>query len=495
MKRYLKQALSGTLILVALFVAVLLVRAMAFTSMQIAVEPQPLPAVNIERAAETLAQAIRFQTFSFQEPEKVDPGVFEALHAMLEERFPRVHEHLEKEKISGLSLLYRWRGSASGQKALLLLAHQDVVPAPDADIWEHGPFSGAITEGYIWGRGAMDDKGSMIGILEAVETLLEQGFQPNRDIYLCFGHDEEVGGWHGAAAMAARLKERGVQAEFSLDEGMAILSGDILGLDQPIAFISTTEKGYLSLELKVEGDPGHSSTPPRETTIGILAESVARVAQNQMPARMTEPVRHMFRYLGPEMDFFMRIILANQWLTEPVLLRQLAGAPTTDAAIRTTTAVTIIEGGETENVLPATARAVVNFRLLPGDTIASMTERTRTLVNDDRVAIAPTCTPNESPSPSRVDAPGFRAIQETVGHVFPDAVVAPTMVLGGTDSHHYAIVAENIYGFMPLRMSEEDLKRIHGPNERISIEDFKHMIAFYMMLIESAARQVRNGVA
>lgn len=458
-----------------------------FNSLQIKVPPKPIPPIDINRAAETLAGVVRFKTFSDKDPEQMDMSVFDMLHAWLEERFPLVHQHLEKEIITGKTLMFRWKGRDTMQKAIILLAHQDVVPAPNPEAWEHPPFGGVIADGFIWGRGTLDDKGSMIGILEAVEHLLDAGFQPTRDIYLCFGHDEEVGGWNGAAVAASVLKERGVRAEFTLDEGMAIVSGDMIGLQQPIAFVCLTEKGYLSLELTAHGEPGHSSTPPRETTIGILAAAVHRITQSPMPPRLTEPIRMMFRYLGPEMNLPMRVILANLWLTQPLVLQHLSKSRPTDAAIRTTTAFTIIEGGETENVLPPTARAVVNYRLLPGDSVAKMTERTRKLVNDDRISISTTRRPNDSPPPSSAEGPAFSSIHKTIKQVFPDVLVGPAMMLGGSDSHHYSIIAENIYGFSPLRLAPEDLERIHGPNERIAVEDFRRMIAFYMFLLENAA--------
>ncbi len=486
MKRFLMRTVVVLAAALLLLAGVMLYRTMTFTSMQIQVAERPLPEVNMERAVDTLSAALRFPTIADLDISKMDASVFLAMHAMLAERFPLVHERLHKEVINGLSLLYHWKGADPGQKAILLLAHQDVVPAPDAESWEQAPFSGVVSTGCVWGRGAMDDKGSLISILNAVETLLEKGFQPRRDIYLCFGHDEEVGGLNGAARIAATLAERGVQAVFTLDEGLAVVDGDLFGLNRPVALVALTEKGYLSLELKAESAPGHSSTPPKETAIGSLAAAVTRVVNAPMSPRLTEPVRLMFRYLGPEMAFPMRVVLANLWLTRPLLLRQLSGAPTTDATIRTTTAATIIRGGETENVLPAEARAVVNFRLLPGDTIAGVTKRTRNLIASPRIALAVQGQANESPSPSRADGPGFAALQQTIGHVFPEALVAPSLMIGGSDTHHYAAVAENTYGFQPLHFCPGDLERIHGRNERLGVESFKRMIIFYMTLLERA---------
>ncbi len=473
-------------LLLALFL-IMTMRTLTMRSMQIAVAPRPLPEVHIDRAAESLREAIRLETISHEDIANVEVEAFLALHRVFEARYPLVHQHLQKELVSDLSLLYTWPGSDPEAKGMIVMAHQDVVAAPDPESWTHPPFSGDVADGYIWGRGAMDDKGSLVGLFEAVETLLERGFQPRRTVYLCSGHDEEVGGWNGAAAIAATLAERGVVVEFLLDEGMAVVDGGALGMDGEIAFLSLTEKGYLSLELIARGNPGHASTPPRETTLGMLAKAVARLEDNPMPADLPEPIRLMFRYLAPEMSFSMRLVFANLWLTKPLVLRQLAAERITDAAIRTTTALTIMEGGTKDNVLPPTGRAIVNFRPKPGDTIDMVTQRVRATIADERIELRPSRPPNEAPPMARVDVPVFEQLHTVVRQVFPDALVAPTMMLGGSDSHHYATVAENRYGFVPMRFSEEDLERIHGPNERISIEDFERLIAFYIMLIEDIA--------
>lgn len=471
----------------ALFL-IMTIRALSYTSMQISVTAAPLPAPSMERAVASLRQAVRLKTISHEDETKVDVEAFLALHRLLEEQYPLVHTHLERELISDLSLLYTWPGSDPDARSMIVMAHQDVVDAPEPESWEHPPFSGAEAGGFVWGRGALDDKGSLIGLFEAIETLLAQGFQPRRTVYLCSGHDEEIGGMNGARVIAATLAERGVFAEFLLDEGMAVVDGATLGMTGEIAFISLTEKGYLSVELTARGSWGHASTPPRETTLGILAAAVTRLENNPMPAGLPEPTRLMFRYLAPEMSFGMRLVFANLWLTKPLVLRRLAGDRVTDAAIRTTTAVTIMEGGIKDNVLPPVGRAVVNLRPKPGDSIATVIARVQETIADDRVEVAPLGSPNESPPMARVDVPVFDQLHQTIRRVFPDALVAPTMMLGGSDARHYADVAENRYGFLPLYFGAGDLDRIHGPNERISIADFERMIAFYIMLIETIAQ-------
>ncbi len=487
MKRIFLLMLAGTAVLVAALTIVLTYNTLTYTSLQIKIEPSPLPTVNLDRAVASLQEAVRFKTLSYEDPAQWDAEPFRQYHLMLEAQFPLVHQQLKKEIISELSLLYTWQGSAPQEEALILLAHQDVVAAPDTEDWEHPPFDGVVADGFVWGRGTLDDKGSMIGILNAVETLLEQGFQPKRTIYLCFGHDEEIGGQNGAAKISETLQQRNVTAMMSLDEGMMVVDGDVLGMAEKLAFVSLTEKGYLSLELTAHGNPGHASTPPRETTLGILSRAVTRLESNPMPATMPEPVRLMFRYLGPEMPFPMNAIFANLWLTKPLIMKQLASGRNTDAAIRTTTAVTIMEGGTKDNVLPAAARAVVNFRPIPGETIEQVIDRVRTTINDDRIEVTPLRQPNISPPMARVDVPAFEGLHRTIRQIFPEALVAPAMMMGGSDNHHYAGVAKDRYGFMPVCLSEKDLERIHGPNERISLGAFERMIGFYMTFVENVA--------
>jgi len=487
MKRFILFGVAAILVAVLALSGILTYNTVTYTSLQPDIQAIVIPEINPDRAIASLQKAVQFKTLSYEKPELWDAEPFHQYHLMLEEQFPLVHERLQKEMVSNLSLLYTWQGSEPEKDALILLAHQDVVDAPDPDAWEHPPFDGVVADGFLWGRGTLDDKGSMIGILNAVEILLERGFQPKRTLYLCFGHDEEVGGWNGAAKIAETLRERGIKAMMSLDEGMLVVDGDMLGLDKQIAFVSITEKGYLSLELTAHGEPGHSSTPPKETTLGILSRAVTQLESNPMPAVMPEPVQLMFRYVGPEMTFPMNTVFANLWLTEPLIMKKLARERTTDAVIRTTTAITIMEGGIKDNVLPATARAVVNFRLLPGVTIEQVIERVHETINDDRIEINITGHPNESPPMARVDVPAYGELHTAIRLAFSDVIVAPSMMLGGSDTHHYAGVASNRYGFLPVALSEADLERIHGPDERIGVDAFQRMIWFYMTFIENAA--------
>ena len=323
---------------------VVVVRALRFSSRQITVTPAV--AIHLDSAAllGRLSRAIQFRTLSSSNPERAGNGEFERFHDFLNESFPFAGAQLKKEIIGGLSLLYSWPGQDSALKPILLMAHMDVVAAADGN-WRHPPFAGAIADGYVWGRGAMDDMSSLMAILEAVEHLLRDGFAPARTSYLAFGHDEEVGGHRGAAQIAEQLRARAVKLEFALDEGLNVVDGIIPGIASPVALIGIAEKGYLSLRLTVETDGGHSSIPPAETAIGIISRALHRLEATPFPSRLNGPTRQMLEFLGPEMNWPNKLVLANLWLFSPLVKKQMARSPLTNAAIRTTLAPTLFTPG------------------------------------------------------------------------------------------------------------------------------------------------------
>lgn len=445
-------------------------------------------AIDRDVAANRLAEAIRFRTVSYGLDTPVPEKAFRGLHDFIYRKFPMVHETLKREIVNDYSLLYTWEGTDPTLNPILLNAHMDVVPVEPGieGEWTHPPFSGAVADGYVWGRGAMDMKVSLMGILEAVEYLLDQGFKPERTVYLAFGHDEEIGGRKGAAKIAELLATRGVRLDFSLDEGLVVTHGIIPGVAKPAALIGVAEKGYLTLELTARGEGGHSSRPPRNTAIGALARAIHRLETNQMPAALKSPMSELFDYLAPEMPFYMRALVANRWLFEPVLLARLARKPVTNATIRTTTAPTMISGGIKENVLPNKATALVNFRLLPGDTIDTVNEHVRAMIDDPHVTVRHVGVSRESSPVSDVGSESFAAVAMTVRQVFPDAVVAPGLVIGGTDSKHYLKIADNSYRFVPMRLTSDDPKRIHGINERIAVDNYAEIIRFYVQLLRNS---------
>lgn len=436
-----------------------------------------------------LAAAVRIATVS-PTAETPNDAAFDAFARLLRAQYPQTHAALTLDVVGRHGLLYRWPGSNARLPPVLLLAHQDVVPiaADAAQRWQHAPFSGDIADGYIWGRGTLDDKGNLIAQLEAIEALLEKGFAPRRTLYFAYGYDEETGGHAGASQIAALLKSRGVHAAFGLDEGGAITSGVVPGMTAPVASIMTAEKGYVSFELKTTAVGGHSSMPPRTTAIGTLARAIARLEARPMPARLTPPVADMLAAIEPALPLGKRLVLANRWLFGTFVLHQLARSPATNALVRTTTAPTIFNAGVKDNVLPDEARAVVNFRLLPGDTIADVRRHVVHAIDDPGVSVrSDDANSQEASAASGSDSVNFALLSRTVRQIYPDVVVAPGLVVGGTDLRHYADVIDARYNFTPGRLIAGDLERIHGNGERVSVSEFADMVRFYQQLLTNVS--------
>ncbi len=484
-----KKSLLIILACLVVLLAVMLARTFTFKSKQVSVESLGVVAVDKTAVSQHLAQALRFQTVSYEDAAQINKEGFAGLHRFLETTYPKVHATLTRETVGDFSLLYTWKGREENLKPVVLMAHMDVVPVEGGTegSWTQPPFEGRTSDGFIWGRGAMDDKASLIGILEAVEMLLQENFQPRRTIYLAFGHDEEISGQQGASRIVELLQSRRIEPEFVLDEGGVITKGIMPGVASPVALVATAEKGFVSVELTVEGEGGHSSRPPRQTAIGILSAAITRLEENRVPTRFEGATRRMFEYVGPEMRFSSRLAMANLWLLEPLVVRQLAASPTTDAALRTTTAVTIFDAGIKDNVLPIKARAVVNFRIIPGDTSETIIQHVRQVINDPRVKIAKIGGLSSEPSPeSDSAAPDFVMLQRTIREVYPQTIVAPYVSIGATDARYYAKLSKNVYRFLPLTVTQQDLSRMHGTNERIAVEDFAQSVIFYRQLIRNS---------
>lgn len=467
---------------------VLLIRTLTLTSRQIPLPPGLSIQIDANAAAARLAQALPFRTISHQDRSQFSRDAFLGLHQYLVKTFPETHRTLQRELINDYSLLYTWVGTEPSLPPVLLLGHLDVVPveAGTEKEWTYPPFSGTVADGYIWGRGTMDDKAAVLGPLEAVEHLLRQHYAPRRTVLLAFGHDEEVGGQAGAKSIAARLAQSGMRPALILDEGMAILEGIVPGVDRPIASIGLAEKGYLSVELVAEGTGGHSSMPPAQTSVGMLASALHALESHSMPAHTDGPAGALFQFLGPEMSMGSRVTLANLWLFDPLLKLMLDRSAPTRALIRTTFAATMLEGSSKENVLPERARAVVNVRVHPSDSTERVIEHLAHVIGDPRVIVRRLPGIMSEPSAvSPIESPAFTTLQQTIGQQFPDVIVAPGLVLGATDSRHYQSLSEHIYRFLPLRVTAQDTVRIHGVNERLAVSNYADVIAFYIRLIRN----------
>jgi carboxypeptidase PM20D1 len=436
-----------------------------------------------DRAVAKLQALVRIPTVSHRDPALVDSEAFGRLLAELERQFPLLHARLELTRIPTHALLFRWPGASSG-RPVVLMAHLDVVPVEGS--WQHPPFSAVIAEGSIWGRGTLDDKGCVVAICEAVETLLEAGHVPAQDVWLSFGCDEEVSG--SAATLAVdELERRGVRPWFVLDEGGAIAGGAFPGVTAPVGVIGVTEKGVTSVELRVEGRGGHASTPARMGPTARLARAITRIDRSPMSASVPEPTVELLRRLAPHARRPLRAALTNAGRLGPVLARALiAAGPESAAMTRTTFAVTTLSGSPALNVVAATAKAGVNIRVMVGDTVAGALDHLRRTIADDQVHLDVVERNEPSPLSPRDDA--FELLETTIGEVFPDAVPAPYVMMAATDSRFFTRICDRVYRFAPFRMTKAQRASIHSYDEHLGVGALGDGVRWYRRLIETLPR-------
>jgi len=459
------------------FILILLVKTLTFSRTQEKAEAV-VPVRVSDEAISRLQRAIQFQTISRVYPAVPDSAVFLSFHQFLADAFPLVDSMLERKAI-GYSLLYTWKGADETAEPVVFMSHMDVVPVDEGTLsgWVAPPFSGDIKEGVIYGRGTMDDKSSLMAVLESVEMLLQKGFQPKRTIYLAFGHDEEVGGDQGAGAIARYMEAQGIKAEFVIDEGGYIAEDQIPGISKPVAIINVAEKGFVSFELTINTKGGHSSMPTPDNTIGSLARAITRLEDNQFEYYSIPTIEEEMRILGAELPFMKKVAFANSWLFGGPILKILNA--------HTTTAPTIIKGGMKDNVIPTTASVVVNFRIMPGETVQDVHDHILAVVADDRITIKPASVLCEPSAISDYNSDSYKVIAKTVSQLFPDAIVSPGLLFGGTDTKHYRTVAKNAYRFYPLRFSDDNKTCFHGINEHLSAENYREMIQFCYQLMQN----------
>jgi len=450
----------------------------------------PVPEMNVDRMSSTLTRAIQARTITLApgDPREGQEGPWLELHAALQEAFPTVHSRLTLDRFEGLSLRYTWIGSDPSLPPLVLMAHQDVVPVnigTESD-WSHPPFSGQIADGYIYGRGAMDNKGAIVALLEAVEQLLLDGYQPRRTVVLAFGHDEEVLG-QGAKSMAETFAAASIKPFMVLDEGFAVIDPFPL-TGKPTALVGVSEKGYLTLILTAKAAGGHSSMPPRNTGAVRIAKAVVALDKNQLPAAFErEPVQQMLRQTAPEMPFLTRMAFANLWLFRPLIEAQIASDGATNAVMRTTTAPTMLEGSVKENVLPQAAKVTLNFRVHPSNTVDDVIEHVRRVVAPYDLEIEVLGVPADTMAVSPLSGPQWESMRTVAAAVQPGALVAPGLVLGATDARWYVGKASAVYRFHPAIYSRADLNGFHGTNERLEIANLDRMGRGYAQLIKLAS--------
>ena len=439
-------------------------------------------------AVDRFCELLAIPTVSHADESEMDWAPFDAFQSAVERLYPLTHERLEREVVAGHSLLYRWAGAESGDP-LVLMAHIDVVPVVEAE-WRTPPFEavreGEGTDAAIHARGAIDDKGSLVAILEAVESALAAGVAPRNDVYLAFGHNEEAAGG-GAQAIVETLRARGVRPALVLDEGGAVVDGVIPGVTVPTAMIGVAERGVMTLLLTVREQGGHASTPPATPATARLARAIDRLHRHPFPRRIAPPVRAMLTTVAPHAPQPLRGALQRLSVTGPLVARVLSRlGPETNAVVRTTAVATQLSGAPGENVLATTARAAVNIRLLHGDTVVSATDRARRVIADDEVELEVRHGSDPSPiSPWRGSAWNriARAVVETLGD---DVVPTPYLQLGASDSRWFTAISENVYRFTPFHLTRSERDALHSHNERIRIDVWLRGIEFYRALIASS---------
>ena len=481
-----KKLLLSFVLIVGALLSIALIRTLMHSA--------PEPTVNVgltadidgEAATNNLAASIRFKTISHQDKEKFSPQEFEGFIKWAADTYPEFHSAMQLE-ILDYTLLFKWEGSDSSLAPILLTAHYDVVPViPGTEsIWEEAPFAGVISNNRIWGRGALDDKSGVIGMMEAATYLIQNNFQPTRTVYFSFGHDEEIGGG-GAAQVTEKLKQEGVQLQWSLDEGSFVSRGFFPGVDKLVAAINVAEKGIMNLLIVAKAKGGHSSTPPKKTAVNILADALIKLENEPLPGSLEGLSAVMFDEVSKHMPFGYRFLFANRWLFGGLLDSQMSSTPLINAMIRTTTAPTMLNGSIKSNVLPIEATALINFRLHPRDSIESVTEHVRRVVGSDQVEVR-TLGGIEASGVSSWESPGYAIIASSLSKVYGEVVSVPGIMIAASDTRHYSKVADNSFRFNPFSIVPEDMTGFHGTNESIAVDSFIAGIKTYVDIINEGS--------
>lgn len=479
------------LIILAVIIALILitmVKAHFFKAEAPKVEPMPKEKVDSERVQRHLSQAIQIKTISNPDDSLVDWSEFDRFHEFLEAEFPLIHKNLTKEKVSQASLIFTWKGKNEELKPIALLAHQDVVPISKGTLgdWKHDPFEGYNDGEFIWGRGALDMKNHLICVMEAVETLLEEGYEPERTVYICLGHNEEIvaGSNNGANTIMQTLKSRGVLLEATLDEGGAIIPARVKGIiDGNLAGVGIAEKGYADFKITVKAKGGHSSQPPKKTAVGDIAEVVRDLEKHQFKSEMLDCVYNLFDTVGRRTSFVARMVMCNLKFLKPLFFAVMKVFPPAATFIRTTTACTMLEGSPASNVLAQKASVTVNFRQLPGTTLKDTEEHIRKVCKNKDIEIE-LLKGKEASKVSPIDSKAFNVISDLAMQISEDNIVSPFLVMGGTDSYHYEEICDNLYRFSPFIISAELMLTTHSTNERCPVEQLDEAVQFFKRYIK-----------
>lgn len=466
--------------------------------------------IKDDSAIQRLSGGLKIPTVSSGELGDFNYSTFDTIKEYIKNSYPLIYQNAEFAKVNTYGLVFRLKGSNPSLDPILFLSHTDVVPPGDAEVkdktenifrpddqplpavsevseeWDFGPFSGAVANGRIYGRGSIDMKGMLFSLLESMNNVIKTKYIPQRDIYLAFGFDEEVGGQQGAVKIAEYFRNKNVQFDAVYDEGGLILEkGSVTGISSDIAVIGCAEKGFLSVKIKVKGLGGHSSMPPAESAIGKAAVIMQRLESGQMKPEVTPLINQFFTNVGGSMSFISRMAIANQWLLKPVLLSQLTKNNSTNALVRTTTALTMMKGSDAPNVLSPEVEFIVNFRLLPGNTVKDVKEHIANATKGFDVEIDEIDSVKEASAVSSSNTRAFQMIEAAIKEIYPTAIATPYLTVGATDAYKYQIVSKNIYRFMPIKINNAEKQSIHSTNEYLSIENYMKMIHYFEFIMRN----------
>ncbi len=469
------------LALFAVFLAVILVRAALFTPVVSERGQSANVNLNREKIVEDMAEIIRCRTVSYMEEELIDRAEFVKFEQVLQERFPLVYGECSFTKIGRTGLLYCLSGKSS-EKPSVFMAHYDVVPVNEEG-WDKPAFDAVVEAGFMWGRGTLDTKGTLCGIMEAAEQLLSEGFVPEQDMYFAFSGEEEISG-DSCPLMVEYFRNKGITLGMVVDEGGAVVEDVFPGVKGECALIGIAEKGIMDLELYMEGNGGHASTPPTRTMLGQLSEAVVRLEKHPFKSQLTKPVAEMFDTLGRYSSFGYRILFANLWCFKPVLnmVCRLSGGEL-NAMMRTTCAVTRMEGSKVFNVLPPKASVGMNLRLMGKDTVESAQEYIRKVIRNDKIQFRVV----EGSNPTNISVTQGEAwdkLGTAIRATWPQTVVSPYLMMACSDSRHYSEISDKVYRFSPMKLSDEERAMIHGNNERIPLDTLVKTVEFYIRLMK-----------
>lgn len=476
-----KWVFFAVMMVLVLFFAIICIRALLFVPEKKWTASGDRIFLDEEKILSDMQEMIRCKTVSYNNPELICEEEFQKFQDLLPQLYPKVHEICERQFLGKKGILYHWKGRNS-ENPIVLMAHYDVVPVKEEQ-WEKPPFEAIVEEGVLWGRGTLDTKGTLCGIMEAAEKLIAEGYIPEKDIYFSFSGEEEINGT-SCDAIVDWFAEHKIHPAMVLDEGGAVVENVFPGVVGESAMIGIAEKGYANIELSELSRGGHASTPPMHTIVGELARAVVQVEKHPFKRQLTKPVAGMFDTLGRHSTFLYKLLFSNLWCFEGVLdlVCKLSGGEL-NAMMRTTCAVTKMEGSDAFNVLPPKASVGMNLRLMGKDTVKSARAYIEKVIANPNIKV--TVTEGRNPSPvSNIDTDEWQNLCQSVKDTWKDTLVTPYLMMACSDSWHYNRVSDCVYKFSAMKLSKEERALVHGNNERVPVETLVKTVEFYVRLMQ-----------